>query len=61
MNFVKGVFRFLWHLVDGVRKLLHLVLLLFIVVRGVAVDPDCPEQLGIARRSGRRAGRAVEW
>ena len=30
MNFVKGVFRFLWHLVDGVRKLLHLVLLLFI-------------------------------
>ena len=22
MNFVKGVFRFLWHLVDGVRALL---------------------------------------
>lgn len=43
MNFVKGVFRFLWHLVDGVRKVLHLLLLLFIFgVLWFAVSPSIP-------------------
>ncbi len=43
MNFIKGVFGFLWRLLDGVRKVLHVILLLFIFgVLWVAVSPSIP-------------------
>ncbi len=43
MSFVKSVFRFLWHLLDGVRKVLHVILLLFIFgALWLAVSPTIP-------------------
>lgn len=43
MNFIKGIFGFLWRLLDGVRKVLHVILLLFIFgVLWVAVSPSIP-------------------
>ncbi len=42
LNFLRGLFRFVWHLLDGLRRAVHLVLMLFVLLLLLAMLSTAP-------------------
>jgi protease-4 len=42
LNFLRGIFRFVWHLLDGLRRAVHLVLMLLVLLLVLAMLSTAP-------------------